>query len=663
MSPGNLVTAIFRTWRGYGLRGVIDSTVRRFTRPRSAIHDLILARIGGRDGLEIGGPSEVFADGGRVAVYDSIASLDNCNFSSSTVWEGKIEAGRTFRFGRDNEPGIQFLADATDLGEIPDERYGFLLSSHTLEHVANPVRALREWHRVLERDGTLVLVVPHRDGTFDHRRPVTPLEHMLQDEASGTTEDDLTHLEEILALHDLDRDPGAGTRADFEARSRKNPQNRCLHHHVFSTERLLELIDWAGFEPIAADACRPYHIVILARKVESRPAGPGWRSSILPQVVARSPFPTDRTRAAAGSIRCLLLTRYPRKGASSRVRHLQFIPHLENHGFDVDVKSFFSNGWLEEYYRTGRKPVWMLLAAYTRRSLDLLRARRYDVVWLEKEALPFVPALFETALLGRDVPVVVDYDDATFHTYDLHRSKLVRRLLGRKIDALMRRATIVVAGNRYLAERASFAGASRIEIIPSSVDLHTFLQDPSGHSEHESASGCPSVGWIGSPGSMVYLECVREPLRRVAATAGCLRFATMGAEAPPIDGIESVSRAWSEEAEGPFLAGIDIGIMPLTDDPWSRGKCGYKLIQYMAAGKAVVASPVGVNSEIVLHGETGFLSDTDEQWIEALTTLRDNPSLRQRMGEAGRRIVEERYSVDSVAPSICRILQTAAGRS
>jgi SAM-dependent methyltransferase len=222
-----------------------------------------------------------------------VGSLDNCNFSSNTVWEGHIRQGQFFRFSAHRKPGLQFISEATDLANVHSGRYDFVLSSHTLEHVANPLAALREWRRILRSDGVVVLVVPHRDGTFDHRRPITDLEHMIEDECRGVGEDDLTHLEEIIRLHDLRRDPGAGTREAFEARALENVVNRCLHHHVFSTERLLELVAVAGLEPVLAGTSLPYHIAVVARKPSADSQSSTWRSTVLRRALARSPFPTD----------------------------------------------------------------------------------------------------------------------------------------------------------------------------------------------------------------------------------------------------------------------------------------------------------------------------------------------------------------------------------
>lgn len=189
-------------------------------------------------GIEIGGPSIVF----RVIlpVYQVISGLDGVNFSNTTMWEGSIGEDSPFRYYR-NKTGKQFIAEATDIKGIENNTYDFLLSSNCLEHVANPLKALDEWLRVIKPNGYFLLVLPKKENNFDHKRPNTSFEHLLEDYKSNTSEHDLTHLNEILELHDLSRDPAAGNLEHFKLRSLSNSANRGLHHHVF-TMPLIESI-------------------------------------------------------------------------------------------------------------------------------------------------------------------------------------------------------------------------------------------------------------------------------------------------------------------------------------------------------------------------------------------------------------------------------------
>ena len=220
----------------------------------------------GKMGIEIGGPSQAFTKRGKFPVYTIAGYLDNCNFGNTTVWEGNIKQGQTFQFDRKKKVGRQYVVEATAMGCLPSGTYDFLLSSHVLEHTANPILALSEWKRLLKDQGTLVLLLPHKDKTFDHRRPVSTMEHLIADFNAGTTEDDLTHMPEILALHDFERDPELDNLASFQARSIRNFENRCFHHHVFDTNLAVSLVSYMGMKILAVEVIQPFHILVVAQK-------------------------------------------------------------------------------------------------------------------------------------------------------------------------------------------------------------------------------------------------------------------------------------------------------------------------------------------------------------------------------------------------------------
>lgn len=250
-----------------------------------------------KTGLEVGGPSDIFRQANIFPVYAAASTIDNCNFGDRTTWEGKINEGATFYFDRQKAPGHQYIAEATNLSDIASASYDFVLSSHCIEHVANPLLALKEWIRVLREEGLLLLVVPHKDGTFDHRRPVTLLEHLIQDYDRRTTEDDMTHIEEILKLHDLTKDPEAGDFENFKQRSLRNPENRCLHHHVFDTRLAVETVHHMGLQILSVRLFRPYHIFLVAQKLKPGQELKNDRFrgiTTVPPWFKYSPFPSDR---------------------------------------------------------------------------------------------------------------------------------------------------------------------------------------------------------------------------------------------------------------------------------------------------------------------------------------------------------------------------------
>jgi SAM-dependent methyltransferase len=219
----------------------------------------------GRSGLEIGGPSAVFAQRGLVPLYEFVGSLDNCNFSSHTIWSDHT-SGNSFVYSDRKPAGRQYVAEGMDLSEIPDNSYDFVLSSHMLEHTANPLRALQAWNRVLTTNGRLILIVPDPQWTFDHRRPVTTLAHLIEDFERSTGEDDLTHMPEILRLHDLNRDPGVESHEAFKTRCENNFVIRGMHHHVFSAPLVRSVLEHSKFSVLSIRTSFKDHIIAVAEK-------------------------------------------------------------------------------------------------------------------------------------------------------------------------------------------------------------------------------------------------------------------------------------------------------------------------------------------------------------------------------------------------------------
>ncbi len=350
--------------------------------------------------------------------------------------------------------------------------------------------------------------------------------------------------------------------------------------------------------------------------------------------------------------RVLFLSRYARLGSSSRLRLYQYLPYLRDAGIDATVAPLLDDDYVRGLYgsKVARLPV---MKGYLARLRRMLRAGRFDAVWVEKEMLPWVPAWIELGLFPAKVPLIVDYDDAVFHRYDQHRLSLVRGLLGRKIDSVMQRADLVIAGNEYLANRAQNAGASRVEILPTVVDMARY-----GVATPESgAQRLPVIGWIGSPATAHFLHLIAPALREIAER-NLARILGVGANACQLDGLPVEARPWTEATEVADIQGFDIGIMPLPDAPFERGKCGYKLIQYMACGKPVVASPVGANSTIVRDGVDGFLASTHQEWVDALTRLLADPALRQQMGGEGRIRIENAFSLQQAAPRLIKLIES-----
>jgi SAM-dependent methyltransferase len=244
-------------------RGLFDDRYSKKLRKRVVYENAVK----GKNGLEIGGPSRIFTAKGNLPLYHLVGNLDGCNYSASTVWNAEMKSGAgNYMYGQ-GQKGHQYIREATDLAQIPASSYDFLLASHCLEHCANPLKALKEWMRVVKNEGHLIIVLPHKEGTFDHKRPVTTLEHMIDDFKRDIGENDLTALEEVLRLHDFGQDKASGSFEEFKTRSLSNVENRCLHHHVFNSFNAARLLDNAGLKIIDVQVKRPYHIVFLLQRV------------------------------------------------------------------------------------------------------------------------------------------------------------------------------------------------------------------------------------------------------------------------------------------------------------------------------------------------------------------------------------------------------------
>lgn len=348
-------------------------------------------------------------------------------------------------------------------------------------------------------------------------------------------------------------------------------------------------------------------------------------------------------------MRVLFLTRFDRQGASSRMRFFQYLPYFQANGIECVASPLLDDGMLLEKYRRGGYGMWMLVLAYGRRIRTLLQVHQFDLLWIEKEALPWFPVWFERWLL-RHVPYILDFDDAIFHGYDLHRFAWVRRIYGQRIDHLMKGSQLVIAGNSYLADRASRAKAPRVAVVPTVVDLTRYPVR-----QADAARQKPQIVWIGSPSTVLYLLDLVEPLRALAKRTA-FKLRVIGGGAIAIPGVDIDVLAWSADSEAIAIAECDVGIMPLRDTPWEQGKCAYKLIQYMACGLPTVASPIGANCDVVREGETGFFAGNTSAWVEKLELLLCDPVLRRRLGRAGRARVEAEYCLQQTGPKLVRLL-------
>ncbi len=255
----------YRRVRSVGIVTAAATAARRLTglsAPRGLA--VFLSRFDNLRTIEIGGPSGPFMRRGIFPVYGRIRACDNVNFASSTLWTGPTGCREVYA-PEGRLLGRNLIGEAASLGTIPDAEYDSLLASHVLEHTANPIRALLEWKRILKSPGVMALIVPDGRRTFDHSRAVTPLSHLKTDYLNNTGEDDSTHFEEVLAKHDMKRDPELGSREELISRARSNLELRSIHHHVFSRDSLIALLQELGLTVDFSALAQPFHIIAVVR--------------------------------------------------------------------------------------------------------------------------------------------------------------------------------------------------------------------------------------------------------------------------------------------------------------------------------------------------------------------------------------------------------------
>ncbi len=347
-------------------------------------------------------------------------------------------------------------------------------------------------------------------------------------------------------------------------------------------------------------------------------------------------------------------TRHGREAASTRQRVLQYIPALEAAGFRVDFEPLLGDDYVRSLVDGGGFSRLDVARSYLKRMRALLSGPGADIVWIYAELFPYLPGWVERLALSRSRAVVYDYDDAFFHTYDSSSNPLVRGMLGRKFEPLLRHAAACSCGNAYVLDYAS-RFCRRSIILPTVVDTDLYKPRADGADPDQPLV----IGWIGSPTTWGYLRPLFPLLAEISRERGVkVRVVGAGvqAEKDRFPGLQLVD--WSESSEVADVQAMDIGIMPVPDEIWARGKSGYKLIQYMACGLPVVASPVGVNRDIVAHGLTGFLATTPEEWRASLLELIESADLRARMGLVGRKRAEEGYSLSVHTPRLIDLLRS-----
>ena len=351
-----------------------------------------------------------------------------------------------------------------------------------------------------------------------------------------------------------------------------------------------------------------------------------------------------------------LVTAPPDRSPGQRFRSEQWLRLLPEGAIDAQVLSLFDESAYGRLHRPGglaRKAVDNVVAL-GRRAAQLLAAQRADVVYLYRETFILGPAFFEP-ILERRVPVVFDFDDAIWllDVSEANAWVATHLKVPTKVDGIIARAAATTVGNQYLADYAR-RFSDRVSVIPTTLDVERYRPQP--RPDHELVR----IGWSGSPTTSRYLRLIEQPLRRALKELP-VELVVSGDPAFHLDGAERVRvLPWDPATEIAEVGAFDIGLMPLPDNAWSRGKCGFKALLYMALGVAPIVSPVGVNTEIVTDGANGLLADGEDQWYDALQSMVADADLRRQVAAAGRQTVEERYSGQRWAPRFLDILREAS---
>lgn len=355
-------------------------------------------------------------------------------------------------------------------------------------------------------------------------------------------------------------------------------------------------------------------------------------------------------------MKLLFLTRHQNKGASSRYRSIQFFPFFEAAGHKVVHRPLFTDAYLDRR-AAGGSPVGAVLKRYANRALylrtDLAQA---DAVIIEKELFPYLPAVTELMARRKGIPIIYDYDDATWHSYE--RKKPFGAVFRNKIARVVGGADYVVAGSRYLKDHLSRWTQAPINFLPTSVSATRY------RGQGLSTTKTVEIVWIGSMSTGRYLLPLFPMFERLHADTGArlraIGFSTSLLEGPVPQWFEP--EAWSPGTEIDLMASAHVGIMPIPDTPFERGKCGFKLVQYMGLGLPTVASPVGENQTIVQDGVTGRLADSPEEWYTALKELLENSLESEQMGARGREVFLSGYSTEEVAQKWINLVESLTDR-
>lgn len=351
---------------------------------------------------------------------------------------------------------------------------------------------------------------------------------------------------------------------------------------------------------------------------------------------------------------------YPSDGPSNRYRIEQYLPYLEESGIGYSLRPFWSPAAFKALYKSGHNLLkfHFFILGTIRRILDLFTLFLYDVIFIHREAYPLGGAFFESIVVFLGKPMIFDFDDAIFLSFISKSNSFIERFKDfSKIKYIIGKSRYVIAGNSYLYDFASKYNPSTF-LIPTAINTAQYSPDEQRLSSMDKREIV--IGWIGSVTTLDFLANLRNVFKVLTERYQNLKIKVVGGKFLSDTNINIISKEWAFDEEKDDLKGFDIGIMPMPDNEWSKGKCGFKAILYMSMAIPCVSSSVGVAKEIIIDGENGFLADTEDEWIKKLSRLIEDAELRKKMGLSGRRLVEEKFSICANAPKFLELILKAS---
>jgi glycosyltransferase involved in cell wall biosynthesis len=350
-------------------------------------------------------------------------------------------------------------------------------------------------------------------------------------------------------------------------------------------------------------------------------------------------------------LKVLFLPKHSILGASSRYRTFQYLPFLKKKGIFCEVRPLFNEEHLRYKYKTGENnKLLSLIRIFDRVKVVLFEASSYDLVVIEKELIPYFPPLLEKYLIKRNIKYILDYDDAIWHSYDKNKNFIIKYYRESKIEHLMKNAEAVICGSDYILNYAKKSESKKTYKIPTVVEMAKYKQ--------ANNKGIFTIGWIGSPGTSKYIVEINDILKRITDEFNVIiNLIGFDRQLENTLSFNHLIIAWSDDTEIQELMKLDIGIMPLSNNLFERGKCGFKLVQYMSSGIPVIASSVGENNIIIDHEINGFLVKNDNDWYTYIKYYIEHTEQRKIMGDNALNKAKQHYTLEEKKYEYLKIIK------